>query len=414
MPEKKFSLLPIFITVFIDLVGLGIVVPVLAPLFLSINHGILPPAAPLFMRTILLGLLLSSYPLAQFFGAPLLGGLSDHKGRKKILLLSLAGTLFGYLFFAFGILTHNLVMLFVSRILDGFTGGNISVAMSAIADISDEKSKTKNFGLIGMAFGLGFILGPFIGGKLADPTMVSWFNSSTPFWFAALLALANILLVIWRFPETLTTYVHTKLSIFTGFRNIKKAMSLTNLRTMFTVMFLLSFGFTFFTQFFQVFLIEKFHFTQSQIGDLFAYIGIFIAFTQGFLTRIVAKKFKPRQVLSISVLGLSLVFPLLLLPSDFHYLYFILPFVAICNGLTLPNATTIISNLGSKESQGEILGINQSIQSLAFAIPPIIAGVISSVNMSLPIIAASIIVFTSWIVFVFFYKEKKKEVFVEV
>ena len=147
-------------------------------------------------------MLIASYPLAQFFGAPILGALSDKHGRKKIILISLIGTFFGYLLFAYGIITKNVTLLFASRMLDGFTGGNISTIMSAIADVSTVKDKTKNFGMIGMAFGLGIILGPFIGGNLADPNNVSWFNHSTPFWFAALICLFNIALVVFNFKET--------------------------------------------------------------------------------------------------------------------------------------------------------------------------------------------------------------------
>lgn len=412
--QKDISILPIFVTVFIDLVGLGIIIPVLAPLFLDPSYGLLPPAYSTSTRTILLGLLISSYPFAQFFGAPLLGGLSDRYGRKKILLLSLLGTCIGYLFFALGIGTKNLVLLFISRSLDGFTGGNISIAMSAIADISSKEAKAKNFGLVGMAFGLGFILGPYIGGNLADPHVVAWFTFATPFWFAALLTLANILLVILQFPETLTARVHSKIGLMTGFKNLAKAFSLTNLRTMFTVVFLLSFGFTLFSQFFQVFLIAKFKFSQTQIGNLFAFIGIFIALTQGGLTRVIARKFSPPQVLSYSIVLLSLTFPMLLLPRNPLWLYSILPFVAIFNGLTQPNATSIISNLSSKESQGEILGINQSIQSLAFALPPIVAGLLAAIDPTLPLIIASAITFLAWLTFMLFFKERKREMFVEV
>ncbi len=406
----------IFLTVFIDLLGVGIIIPVLAPLFLNPMSGILPIDyhATFFTRQLLLGILISAYPLAQFFGAPILGALSDRFGRRKILLISLAGTVIGYLFFGLGITLSSIAVLYLSRIIDGFTGGNISIALSAIADISDPKEKAKNFGLVGMAFGLGFILGPYIGGKLADPTIVSWFNHATPFWFAAILATLNIILVATRYPETLKTHRNTPISALTGFRNLAKAMSMQNLRTMFLVVFFLTIGFSFFTQFFQVYLIEKFQFTIGNIGDLFAYIGLWIAFSQGFITRIVSKKFKPQQILSVSCVILSVALLGLIIPDHATTLLFILPFVAISNGLTQPNSTAIISNLAGKESQGEVLGINQSIQALGMAIPPIIAGIIVTIDKILPIFVASCFVFIAWVTFLFFFKNTKKEVFHEV
>ncbi len=413
MASKKFSLFPIFVTVFIDLLGVGIVIPVLAPLLIDLKHGIFPIYYSLGERAVVLGLLLSSYSIAQFFSAPLLGALSDRHGRKKVLLISIFGTFIGYLLFGFGVVTKNLQLLFASRILDGFTGGNISTAMSAIADSSDKDSKTKNFGLVGMAFGLGFIIGPYIGGKLSDPSIVSFFDFATPFWVAAFLCLLNILLVAWRFQETLKTKIMTKINLFIGFQNIHKAFQLSNLRVILFVAFLQTFGFTFFTQFFQVFLIKRFAYGQSQIGDLFGYIGLWIAFTQGILTRVISYKYKPKQVLSCSILLLAISLPSLLLPNKHHLLFIIAPLIAIFQGLTLPNITTLISDLGSSESQGEILGINQSIQSLAFALPPIIAGVAVSVNLRLPILLAGLTTFVAWLIFVLYFKEKK-EVFVEV
>jgi len=411
-PKAKLG--SIFFTVFLDMLGIGLVIPVLAPLFLNPAVSPLPSSLAFGERTLVLGLLIAAYPLAQFFGAPILGALSDRWGRKPVLIFSLIGTLTGYLLFGIGIVYSSLSVLFLSRLLDGFTGGNISTAFSAIADVSDEHNKVKNFGLVGMAFGLGFIIGPYVGGKLSDPSLISWFSYATPFWFAAGLASINIALVLWRFRETLRVKVMSELSLLTGFRNLQKAWAMQNLRTMFIVIFLLTFGFNFFTQFFQVFLVEKFNFTQSGIGDLFAYIGLWIAFTQGVLTRPIGKRFKPHQVLKVSALCLGLSFPLLLLPTQAMWLFFILPLISVFQGLTEPNSTAIVSNLAGADSQGEILGIKQSIQSLAMAVPPIIAGSIIWLHLNLPTLIAGLSTLAAWIIFVSFFEHKKTELFHEV
>jgi DHA1 family tetracycline resistance protein-like MFS transporter len=409
----KNPLLPIFLVVFMDLLGLTIAIPVIAPLFLDPHSAVFAPDAASAFRTVMLGLLLASYPIAQFFGAPIIGGLSDHHGRKKMLLLSIAGTFGGYLVFAAGILWGSLPMLFLGRMLDGFTGGNISIALSAIADVSTEKDRSKNFGMIGMAFGLGFIIGPFVGGKLADPSVVGWFNYSTPFLFAAALSALNMLLLLWQFEETLKERSKAPIDPLMGIRNVRKAFGMPNLRTLFTVTFLITLGFNFFTQFFPVFLIEKFGFTEAGIGDTFAYIGFWVAVTQGVLNRYLSKRYGPASILRYSTVLLSVALAVLVAQGDVRLLFLVLTFVPVMNGLTYPNFTALVSNQSGRESQGEALGINQSVQSLAQAIPPIIAGFIVAINVDLPIIAAGAITFLAWAVFVLYFREREKERFHE-
>ncbi|MFA6077475.1 MAG: MFS transporter [Candidatus Paceibacterota bacterium] len=415
MLARKNPLLPIITIVFIDLVGFGIVIPIFAPLLLDMHQtGILPPSYGVAFRNIILGFLLACYPIAQFFGSPILGGLSDRIGRKPIFLASLGGMLAGYLLTAIGIITASLPVIFLGRILSGFSGGSLSVAYSAIADISDERTKVRNFGLVGMMLGLGFIIGPFLGGKLSDPLVYSSFNYATPFLFSSILTFLNIILIYFQFEETLKTRIHRKISILTGFKNIEKAFHMENLRVIFIVIFLLSFGFAFFTQFFQVFLINKFEFTQSNLGNLFAYMGLCIALTQGLIVRPLSFKFAPVKILRFSTLLLGLTFPFLLLPDQAIYIYLIIPFISIWNGLTMPNYNAIVSNLADKESQGEILGINQSIQSLAQALPPILAGFAATISINLPILIAGAMSILAWLTFVLFFEERKKALFHEV
>jgi MFS transporter, DHA1 family, tetracycline resistance protein len=416
--QAKKLLLPVFLTVFIDLLGATIVLPILAPLFLDFEQGILPIDVAGWSlaavqeltrtRTITFGLLIAIFPLAQFFGAPLLGSWGDRIGRKKVLLISLVGTLIGYILFAIGIRYNLIWLLFVARALDGFTGGNISIVFSAISDISTKETKTKNFGLVGMAFGLGFIIGPFLGGVLSDHTIVSWFNFETPFWFSAMLCLVNIVLVILYFFETLKTQSVKALTALQGIRTIGKAFGSLNLRTIFLVSFFLTFGFSLFTQFLQVFLIQKFSFRPADIGKYFAFIGLFIAITQGLLTRFLSKHVRSENIVACTTLGLSLALMIYIIPNDATYLYFLAPLIAINQGLLSPNLQTLVSNNALPEEQGEILGINQSVQSLGQAIPPIIAGFVVAMNIKLPIILSSVFTFVAFLIFIIFYYKRKK------
>lgn len=398
--STNFLLFLIFFTVFLNLLGVTIIIPVLGPLMLdSAESGLLPSSFSFREEAFILGLLKASYPLMQFMGSPVLGALSDRKGRKPVLTYALLGSVVGYIVFALGILAGNIWMLFAGRIIDGMTGGNIAVVYSAIADISDEQSKTKNFGLVGMAFGLGFIIGPFIGGVTSNPEVVSWFSYATPFWLAAILTGINLTLVQFFFPETLKNRKYSSITIFSGFYKFAQAFQMKQFRNLFSVIFLVFLGFTFFTQFLDVFLIKKFDFEQIHIGRMFGYMGIWIALTQGVITRYVSNYIKPQRVLSVSLLGVAVFVLIMIVPTTWTTLLFVLPFVSIFQGLNQPNLLTILSNQADPDIQGEVLGINQSLQSLGFTIPPIIAGGIISMNINLPLIVAAVCMGLSWVLF---------------
>ncbi|MDP4090964.1 MAG: MFS transporter [Bacillota bacterium] len=402
------GIFPIFFTVFLDLLGLGIIIPILPAVIMDPFGGILPLTCPYSIRIILYGFLIAAYPIAQFFGAPVLGTLADGYGRKRLLLLSLFGSLCGYCIFVTGIIEKSVSLLFLGRIVDGFTGGNISIAQAAIADISSEKTKARNFGLVGMAFGLGFVIGPYVGGKLSDPELVPWFNYATPFFLSIILIAINITLAAVNFPETIIKKRKSKISFFTGFVNIRRAFGFRELRIMFLVVFLLNLGHNFFTKFLQVFLMTKFNYSQSKIGDFYGYMGLWIAVSQGVILRPRSRRFSPSLILSVSTVMAAFALPLILVPKNPAWLYVVIPFVSILQGMNQPNTSAIISNQAGEEKQGEILGINQSMQSLSQAIPPIIGGLVTSLSLNLPTILSAALTISAWAVFVMFYLQKNK------
>lgn len=409
MSEKK-RLNPtvaVFITIFIDLLGVGIIIPVFAPLIIENNHGIMPAGTSEATRNLVYGILTATFPFFQFFGAPILGTLADKYGRKKILQYSLIGTFVGYVLFALSIHFNILWLLFIARAIPGFMGGNISIVTASLADISKPEERAKNFGLIGMAFGMGFILGPFLGGVLSSSDTCRYFDYSTPMWFTALLTLVNMVYVRKQFPETFKPSAQGKVSLLTGINNVKKAFGLVNMRVILLTVFLQSFAFSFFMQFNQVYLIKKFRFDEKQIGILFGYIGLWIAFTQGVILRQVTKRLAPPQILRFSLMGLAFAILAILWPTQAWMLYLINPFMAIFQGLTQPNQTSIVSTLTPPENQGEMLGIQQSVTSLAFIFPPLIAGVIVSIDYRLPLVVSALVMLLAWANFYFRFEGKK-------
>ncbi len=400
--QPKNSLWPIFLTVFIDMLGVGIIIPIVPTLFFDLDTSILPADMAASTRYILYGFLIASYPFMQFFGAPVLGALSDRYGRKPLILISLTGTLIGYLIFAEAVNSHNLIIIFLARMLPGFTGGNISIIMSALSDVSNEKTRVKNFGLVGMAFGLGFVIGPALGGILADSERVSWFSLSTPFLFTALLTVINIIFLKFNFRETLREKRKTAVNFLTGFLNIGKSFRTPHLRVIFSSVLLYSMGFAFYTQFFSVYLIQKFNYSPAQIGMLYGWVGIWLIITQGVIVRRMSGKIAPKKVIPISMIGVGIVMATLLIPNNPKFFYFINPLIAIFHGMTSPNMTSIVSTQAGKSFQGEILGINQSMLSLGNFFPPIIGGFLSAVNgnSSYPLMVSAMIIFVAWGLFV--------------
>lgn len=402
---KKNNLFTLFIIVFLDLMGIGIMIPVLAPLMLDPGGSLVPVLWSEATRNIALGVLVAAYPLGQFFGAPILGALSDRYGRKKLLSFSLMGTFLGYILFAVGIITNQLWLLYFSRALDGFTGGNISVANSAIADMSTPETRANNFGIIGMAFGFGFVIGPYLGGQLADPTLVSWFNAATPFYFAAALSLLSLTVLTFLFKETLKTPTHQKIHLFMGFSHIAKSFQMKHLRAIFLVVFLHALGFAFYTQFMPVFLVQKFQMSSAQIGALFGFVGIWIALSQGVFTRIAGRYFSSEQTLRSSILLLAFIlFVVPVIPSA-GLLYLSQPFVAIFEGLTFPNTTAVVSKISKPSEQGESMGVTQSLRALGQAIPSLVAGFLVTINENLAILTGATIILLAWIIFVLSFRK---------
>lgn len=410
-------LVVIFFTVFLDLIGFGILMPILPTLLADPQSPfyLLPATFTIKQAYLVLGTLLAIFPICQFFTAPIFGQMSDKFGRKRLLIVTLAGTFLSYILFATAVGTKNLPLLFFSRIFSGLTGGNIGIALAAIADVTKPENRAKNFGLIGAAFGLGSVFGPFIGGKLSDPTVISWFTSSTPFWFTALLSLINLVLLIFIFPETnQQKRTDLKVNWSQALHNIIHVYGLKAFRPIFSTLFLFDAGFGFYATFMSVYLINRFGFTQGDIGDFFMFTGLWIVVTQLVIIRKVSVWFKDYQVLRITffTMGAALLF-YLLAKTPWH-LMLIAPFLMISLGLSRSFINALVSRSAGATIQGEVMGIASSVSFSAQALPPIISGLIAAeIAPQAPIYVASAILILAGLVFRLSYKPVAKPVIVK-
>lgn len=416
---KRGNPLPtVLFTVFLDVLGVGILTPII-PQLLANTHSryyLLPSGWDFKGGLILLGWLVAVYPLMQFIATPILGQLSDRYGRKKVLSFSIFGTGFGYVLFAIGILTRNLPLLFASRILDGITGGNLSVAQAVIADVTPPKERTKNFAKIGAAFGIGFVLGPYVGAKLASPDLnfyglfhtPHWFSPATPFWFTAALSFINGFLVLAMLQETNKHIVRDlKVKLSQSFHNVIKAATYPGLRVIFPSVFFYWAGFAFFQSFFQVLLVNKLNFTPSNIGDYFAYVGIWIAITQAIITPFVAKRLRSYQVLRFSLFLTGIGLYANLWAHSTAQLLMVTPLFAIFIGLSMANSQSLVSTSADNKVQGEVLGINASVQALAQAIPAALTGYLAAIGINFPIMVGGSVVILGGLLFLVLYKPTK-------
>jgi len=395
--NKRKYLFVILLVVFLDLLGITIIIPVIPALFEGTDSSFQFYSVE--ARSIFYGLLIGSYSVMQFIGAPILGAFSDKYGRRPILTISLIGAFMGYLLFGWAISMKIFWLLFVARMIPGFMGGNLAVIYSSLADISRQEDKAKNFGLVGAAFGLGFTIGPGIGGFLADNSIVSWFSYATPFWFTAILTFINLILVRLYFPETLKNKMDTKVSVFQGLTNITQVFKMPKLRGILYIVLLIQLGFTFFTQFYSIVLYRDLGFSVKQVGFLFLWIGIWMTFTQSYLVRVLSRRIEQRKLLSITIPILTILVISLVFSDNILMAYIINALIAIAFGLTSPNLTALVSNEAPNDRQGEVLGINQSVNSVGQLVPPLIGGFILAVGTHYPILVGGLVILAAAILF---------------
>jgi len=385
MVTRKPSLLIIFLTVFIDLIGFGIVLPLL-PIF-SKDFG---------AHGFMIGLIMASYSVMQFLFAPWWGRLSDRIGRRPVLLISTAGAALSYSLFAIACRfpgATGLWLLLISRTFAGICGANITVAQAYIADITPPEKRSAKMGLIGMAFGLGFIFGPAIGGII-----YKYFGITGPGWAAAAFCAANLALAWFVLRESLQSgseqaRPRARMAQFTH------ALAHPKIGLLITIFFLATFAFTCFETTMGLLVSRNFHLdlkasdsAKGTVGYLFAYCGIIGALVQGgAIGRLVRKMGEPRLI-AVSLFLVAISFIILpFIHGNWIDLLVALALLAIGSSLTRPPVFGLISILTPANEQGATIGVAQSVGSLARIFGPIFAATLFDWRPALPYLACSVV-----------------------
>ena len=342
-------LLIIFLTIFVNLVGFGIIIPLLP--FYAETFGASP---------YVIGLLFAVFSLCQLAAAPALGDLSDRYGRRPVLIFSLIGTVVSFVMLA---VAHSVAMLFAARIVDGLSGGNISTARAYVADVTAPQDRARAYGLIGAAFGLGFILGPALSGVLAH------ISYTAPIWAAAAITLVATAMACFWLPET----VHrAHAGAGNPFRYLPSLVARPAVRRVLAIDFVYWCAFAVFQTTFALFVSRRFGFGVSQTGYFFATFGVLGAIVQGFLIRPIVRRFGDKPTFMIAlVLGAFGLVTAALAHSVAAFALALVP-LALGIGFGHPTVSSLVSLVARGDEQGRVQGAAGAVESLGRTVGPVL------------------------------------------
>lgn len=374
----------ILTTVFVDVLGIGIIIPILPFYVQSFSTS-----------AILMTSLFAVYSLCSFFSAPVIGRVSDKIGRRPMLIGSIFSTAVGWFIFAFA---HNILFLFIGRIIDGVMAGNLPMAQSYLVDISkDDKDRASNLGLIGAIFGMGFIIGPFLGGVLGHISL------RAPFIFVGALALINSISAYFLLPES-NMHTHDEKISINPFIPIKNAFNAINLRLQYSAWFFFSLAIATYQVIFSLFLKDTLSFNTFQVGLVFGFVGILIGVNQGLLMKKVwLKKFEPHNLEKMMLIMFAVGFALFYFRNIYGLIIALILTTfgqSTLRGVMNSNILKEVDN----NKKGEALGILSSIASLAMIIGPIVTGFIYAKNIYSPFFISAVMLL---IAFFLIYKKYK-------
>jgi MFS transporter, DHA1 family, tetracycline resistance protein len=351
------SLTFIFITVFVDLLGYGIMLPLL-PFYVQAQDG----------GAAIAGALSSLYASAQLFAGPVLGALSDRFGRRPVLLVCLLGTSLGYLMLG---LANSLPLIFLAVMMDGMTGGNLTTAYAYIADVTTSENRARSLGLVGAAFGLGLMTGPALGGLLSK------YGLYIPAFTASAIAFGNVLFGYFVLPESLPVERREIKPISQMFNWIDQFMGLfrqLDIQKFLITLFLLNLAFAGLQANFPLYSNRRFAWTPTQNSYFYLYVGICAVLIQGFLFSKLQSRFGERNLSLFGLVCMVIGLAGIALAREAWMLYPAVSIVALGTGTSIPSLTALVSLRFSESGQGRLMGGTQTLLSLTNIIGPTIAG----------------------------------------
>ena len=395
------SLLAVYAVLFIDNLGFAVVFATFGELFSNPDYGLVKAGMSLTLRNLMLSCCLAVFPLAQLFGAPILGDVADQFGRKKAFYITIGGAVLGYILSGVCISSGSFTFLIISRIITGVFSGNLAICLAAIADVShDETSRSKNFSIIVIVTGISWIVAMFVGGFLADRQISNLFTPSLPFYITAFLSFLSLIAIAIWFRESHKTQKKFKIDIFEGIKNITQTFYIKNLKPLYLVYLLWILGWAVVFQWFNPYSIEHYDATDRQITWGMCLFGLTWMAGGYFVNDYLAKRYHVRPILLVTIFLTTLGVVAMWMAPNFLYFALIMSVVSIPAAVSWPNILNLISLSCYENIQGKIMGISQSAQAVGFIFATIIGAIFGGgfakylyLTAAIPILISVVILF---------------------
>lgn len=399
--------MPLFLVLFIDSMGLGLVFPILNALVFDPATHFISSTITGTTRNLLYGMTVGIYMFCWFFGAAFLGDVSDQIGRKKSIMVCLLGAFVGYLFSAIAVVMGSYTLLLTGRIIAGFTAGSQSIAQAAIVDLSQPETKARNLGLILFFTSLGFMVGPMLGGLLSASGLVSWFNYAVPFYFAATISLLNAILLYFFFHETFSVSAKLRIKLHYAIEIFLSAFKRDKIRELSFVLLVMMFGWSSYYSFISMYLLRVYHFTSIQNGFYMGLMGAGFGVGTGFLVEPMTRRFSLKQCIIATVLTAALGTLLTIYAPSEEYVWGYVLIIAVSIAIAYSTILTLFSNLVDEASQGWVMGITGAIMAFAFGVNGLLIGLLANLSPATPLMMTVVCLTLTAVLLKQLYKEEE-------
>lgn len=384
------SAAPLFLAIFVDGMGLGLLFPILNSLLVDPHSSFITMSANLATRHFIFGATISIFMLCWFFGAAFLGDLSDIIGRKKSLLISLVGSCLGYLLSGIAVGYHSLTLLIIGRVIAGFTAGSQAIAQASIVDLSSPENKTRNIGYVLFFCSFGFICGPLCGAFFSNNHFVPWFNLATPFYFASIVSLINALMLTKLYQETFIRTSPIKIKLHRAITIFISAFQHDKVRHLSVILLLMLLGWSSYYSFISMFLAGRYQFDTSQIGLFMSVLACGFGLGFGLLVNYLSKRFPLVPTINCGLIAAAVLSFFTVISNHPFFVWLYTAPIGTAVAIAYSMIISLFSNQVDENSQGWVMGITGSIMAIGFAITGISSAFLADLNVGAPIWFAGI------------------------